>query len=257
MQEMLKGSLENYLKRFPRIFFCHVPKCAGVSLSNAIYRAVYPAYLKATRYTGHISLPGSRHCESLLGIDMMTAREAQLIFQLSTPSQLFTTGHCVARPEVVSEFYKDWHFLTVLRNPVDRFISEYVYNRFKTSEWQKDDREIETYLDSDTALHSALTYARYFSGIQNVSELLADPEEAVARSVANLRRFSVIGTLDKMTKWEADFNQRFNSTLRMGNKNASPNQGASALITGNKEFMERIATISHIDMAIYEQVSAW
>lgn len=98
MQEMLKGSLENYLKRFPRIFFCHVPKCAGVSLSNAIYRAVYPAYLKATRYTGHISLPGSRHCESLLGIDMMTAREAQLIFQLSTPSQLFTTGHCVARP---------------------------------------------------------------------------------------------------------------------------------------------------------------
>lgn len=90
-----------------------------------------------------------------------------------------------------------------------------------------------------------------------MSELLADPEEAVARSVANLRRFSVIGTLDKMTKWEADFNQRFNSTLRMGNKNASPNQGASALITGNKEFMERIATISHIDMAIYEQVSAW
>ncbi|MBU3020866.1 sulfotransferase family 2 domain-containing protein [Aestuariibacter sp. A3R04] len=257
MQEMFKRQLESFLERYPKIFFCHVPKCAGVSLSNAIYRAIYPVFLKATRYSGHISLPGSRQCESLLGINMMTAREAQLIFQLSNHNQLFTTGHCVARPEVVSEFYKDWHFLTILRNPVDRFISEYVYNRFKASEWQKDDREIEAYLASEKAIHSALTYARYFSGIQDVKDILAAPEEAIARSVANLRRFSVVGTLDKMAKWEADFNQRFNASLQIGSKNASPNRRALASITDDKKLMESITALSQIDTAIYEQVSAW
>ena len=51
MQEILKQQSEKYLARYPKIFFCHVPKCAGVSLSNAIYQAVYPSLLKATRFT--------------------------------------------------------------------------------------------------------------------------------------------------------------------------------------------------------------
>ena len=254
MQEIFKQQSEKYLARFPKIFFCHVPKCAGVSLSNAIYKSVYPSFLKATRFTGHIDLRASRDCEKLLGVDMMTARETQLTFQLSNSRQVFTTGHCVARPEVVSHFYKDWHFLTILRKPVDRFVSEYVYNRFKESEWQKNETDIEDYLESEKALSSAVTYARYFSGYKTAAEIMANPEDAIAKSVANLRQFSVFGTLEQMDKWEDDFNNRFNTTIDVTSKNTSPNRSASTAITSKPELMDKIATLNHVDQAIYDAV---
>ena len=254
MQEILKQQSEKYLARYPKIFFCHVPKCAGVSLSNAIYQAVYPSLLKATRFTGHIDLRASRECEQLLGVDMMTARETQLTFQLSSKYQVFTTGHCVARPEVVSNFYKDWHFLTILRKPVDRFISEYVYNRFKESEWQKNETDIEEYLNSEKALSSAVTYARYFSGYRDAKEIWENADDVIAKSVANLRRFSVFGTLEQMDKWQEDFNQRFNTRINIASKNTSPNRGASSAITSSTELMSKIAELSRIDQAIYDEV---
>ena len=254
MQEILKQQSEKYLARYPKIFFCHVPKCAGVSLSNAIYQAVYPSLLKATRFTGHIDLKASRVCEELLGVDMMTARETQLTFQLSSKHQVFTTGHCVARPELVGNFYKDWHFLTILRKPVDRFISEYVYNRFKQSEWQKHEADIEEYLESDKALNSAVTYARYFSGYRDAREILANADDVVAKSVANLRHFSVFGTLEQMDRWQDDFNQRFKTRINISSKNTSPNRGASSAITSSESLMQQIAELNRIDQAIYDEV---
>ncbi|MBT82621.1 MAG: hypothetical protein CL587_19795 [Alteromonadaceae bacterium] len=256
MQEILKQQSEKYLARYPKIFFCHVPKCAGVSLSNAIYQSVYPSLLKATRFTGHIDLRASRECEKLLGVDMMTARETQLTFQLSSKHQVFTTGHCVARPEVVSNFYKDWHFLTILRKPADRFISEYVYNRFKESEWQKNETDIEEYLQSEKALNSAVTYARYFSGYRNAADIMANADDVIAKAVANLRHFSVYGTLEQMDKWQEDFNQRFSSRINIASKNTSPNRGASSAITSNPKLMGVITELNRVDQAIYDAVYA-
>ncbi|QJR80190.1 sulfotransferase family 2 domain-containing protein [Alteromonas pelagimontana] len=256
MQEILKQQSEKYLARYPKIFFCHVPKCAGVSLSNAIYSSIYPSFLKATKFTGSIDLKSSRVCSELLNVDMMTARETHLIFHLNDPKMIFTHGHCIARPSVVGNFAKDWHFLTILRNPVDRFISEFVYNKFKKSEWLKHDDDIETYVDSEKGLTAGLTYAKYFSGYTNPHEIIANRDTVIEEAVANIRRFSVFGTLDNMDKWQARFNQTFNTTIKIANKNASPNQTASSDITGNAAIMDKIHTLCDIDNAIYSRVTA-
>lgn len=254
MQEILKRHTEKYLSRFPRIYFCHVPKCAGVSLSDAIFEAIYPSIFKATRFAGYIDLKASRQCETLLGTDMMTAREIQLTTQLSNPHQRFTTGHCIARPEVVSHFCNDWHFLTILRQPTERFISEYVYNRFKQSDWQKSELAIEQYLESDRAYSSATTYARYFSGFSRSNEIFDHAEETVRRAVANLRHFSVCGTLEHIDAWQTAFKQRFSTRIRVKSKNMTPDREASLAIINNPGVMTRITELSRVDQAIYDQV---
>lgn len=256
MQEILKQQSEKYLSRYPKIFFCHVPKCAGVSLSKAIYASVYPSVLKATKFAGHIDLKSSRVSAQLLDIDMMTARECQLISHLDSSSMLYTNGHCIARPSVVSKYSQKWHFLTILRDPVDRFISEFVYNRYKESEWLKHDQDIEQYVDSDKGISAGLTYARYFSGINDSQQILANPDAAVEAAVANLRRFAVAGTLDDMPAWINQFNQRFDTKINIDSKNKSPNQGASSDITANSDVMARIAQLCEIDSQIYQQLKA-
>lgn len=254
MQEILKQQTEKFLARYPKIFFCHVPKCAGVSLSKAIYSAVYPSMFKATRFTSHIDLTSSRISSDLLDMPMMTARECQLISQLSSPHMLYTNGHCIARPAVVNQFASQWYFLTILRDPVDRFISEFVYNKYKASQWQKHDEDIEQYVDSDKGISAGLTYARYFSGMNDAQQILADPQAAIDAAVANLRRFAVVGTLDDMPGWSARFNQRFGTKLHIANQNTSPNQGASAQITSDSAMMAAIAKRCEVDQAIYDQV---
>ncbi|MCW8109505.1 sulfotransferase family protein [Alteromonas ponticola] len=255
MQEMLKRRAESYLARYPRIFFCHVPKCAGVSLSKAIFSSTYPMWLKATRFTGYIDLKSSQTAAELLGVDMMTARETQLVFQLNDPQMRYTNGHCVAHPQVVSKFCNDWHFITILRDPVKRFISEYVYNRFKASEWQKHEDDLEQYLASDKAVSSALTYARYFSGEKDSHAIRANPQSVVDAAIANLRNFSVCGTLEDMPRWQQKFNQTFTTKINIASQNTSPNQQAYRDITSNPEAMERIRLLCKIDYDIFNALS--
>ena len=256
MQEILKQQSRKYLSRYPRIFFCHVPKCAGVSLSKAIYASVYPSVLKATKFTAHIDLKSSRSNAELLGIDMMTARECQLVSHLETPGMLYTNGHCIARPDVVSKYSPHWHFLTILRDPVDRFISEFVYNRYKESEWLKHNDDIDSYIDSPKGISAGVTYARYFSGITDSDAILADPETAVEAAVANLRRFAVAGTLDDMPGWIAQFNQRFKTKINIDSKNKSPNQHAFSDITNDAAIMTKIRQRCETDSQIYQQLKA-
>lgn len=256
MQEMLKRQSEKYLARFPRVFFCHVPKCAGVSLSKAIFSALYPALFKASRFAGHIDLHASRQSEALLDIDMMTAREVQLITHLSDNYRVYTNGHCIARPNVVSKFYKQWHFVTVLRDPVERFVSEYVYNRFKSSGWQKLDADIDSYLASPQARTSATTYARYFSGIADPEIIQQDPATAARLAVSNLQRFSVCGTLSDMPRWQQAFYDTFNTRIHIGNRNSSPNKQAYTDITGDATLLAQITAMCDTDQRIYDAVAA-
>ena len=76
----------------------------------------------------------------------------------------------------------------------------------------------------------------------------------IAKSVANLRHFSVFGTLEQMDKWQEDFNQRFNTRINIASKNTSPNRGASSAITSRTDLMSKIAELSRIDQAIYDEV---
>jgi|TARA_R110002012_G_scaffold17251_2_gene65518 hypothetical protein len=255
MQGFLKTKAEAILSRYPKVFFCHIPKCAGVSLSNAIHASLYPTIFKATRLSSHIDLAGSKVCSELLKIDMSIARETQLAFNLSDKYKQFTTGHCRARPELVDKFKDNWNFITILRDPNKRFVSEFVYNKFKDSNWAKHDEEIDVYLNSAFARHSATTYARYFSKFTDADEILANENEAIESAINNLKKFSVTGTLENLNVWQHKFNDHFNTKIKIDNKNSSPNKSLSSDLYQNAEMMERIRVLSKIDEAIYQAIS--
>ena len=254
MRNLIKQNAESFLSRYPKVFFCHIPKCAGVSLSNAIHASLYPSIFKATRISSHIDLKASKISAQLLDIDMIMAREVQLAFHLSDKYKRFTTGHCRARPEIVDNFSDTWNFVTILRDPNKRFVSEFVYNKYKESDWMRHSDEIEDYLSSAAALHSATTYARYFSKYNNAEEIFANEDEAITSAISNLKSFAVSGTLEKLDEWQNKFNSHFQTRIKIDSKNSSPNKTESSNLYENKDIMSKIQNISRIDYAIYSSL---
>jgi len=254
LRQRIKRKIENVLDSYPKVFFCHVPKCGGVSLSDAIYESLYPKILKASRFTSNIDLKGSRVASEILNLDMMTVREAQLVNYLNSKGQVFVTGHCRARPEVTSNFANKWNFITVLRKPEKRFVSEYIYNRYKSSSWLKNDSDILEYLDTEKAKSSCTTYARFFSKFSAPEEILAHKDEAIDSAIENIENFASVGVLEHLDSWKKQFNNKFGVNIKVSSKNTTPNNEQAQEIYNNNAVMDRIHELTEIDRTIYEAV---
>jgi len=63
----------------------------------------------------------------ILQVPPMWAREIYLPFHLTDHQNVFGSGHGYYRPSVVEAFKEEWAFMTVLKNPIDRWISHYIY----------------------------------------------------------------------------------------------------------------------------------
>lgn len=252
MKEKLKKITLSILERYHRVVFIHVPKCAGVSVYSSIYSALYPSFFKATPLTEIIDLKNSKKCEELLNIDMMKSREVIMVNYLNNPFKRFVTGHCYAAPLVVDAFYERWNFLTVLRDPVDRFISEYVYNRFKQSDWVKVELAIDDYLDTQVAATQGMTLARYFSGLTDKALLNTDQKSIVDLVITNLTKFKSIGFVDDLENWNNKLSVLFNKKIPFKNKNASPNDSMFTDIRNNIALTEKIRKLCAVDVAIYD-----
>src|SRR4051812_23513313 len=153
------------LNRYPRIIYVHVPKSAGLAVRESLYNAVYPAWLRPTRGYCRISLRASQSAADLLGLSPMIYRQGVLIHALTDPLTRFVTGHVFAAPQVVEQF-PEWKFVTILREPTARFISAYVYFRYKSADSvstgrHKIDCDFVDYLDSDAARRAGSDMTRY------------------------------------------------------------------------------------------------
>ena len=234
----------------PRIFFCHVPKCAGVAITAQIWQSVFDGHNVSTF---NVDLNGSLRASKLFSMDRMKVRELILAYNLAIPQNHFGTGHVSCRPDLVENFMDEWNFITILRNPVDRWISEYVYNTYKKSDWAKNTLSIEEYVESERGRITAISFVRYFSSMpENYAENL---DEFVDEAIMNLGRFSVLGTVENLDRWCEKFRERYKKTISIPPKNISPNVEVAAKIRSNPSLMKKIQRLCEPDTRIYQIIT--
>jgi len=249
LKQKIYPKLKNPKGEIPKIFFCHVPKCAGTSISTEIQKKIYSKYNIGTF---RIVPEASFNSATLLSIDMMKVRKIILAYNLSDPYNYFGTGHVYCTPNILNSFSNEWNFITILRNPIDRWISEYVYNTYKTDKWAKNTLPLNDYLNSKTGKLTGISYVKYFSSIPD--NYNGKMDEFIEEAIENLNHFYIIGILEKLDKFTKTFKLKFNSEIVLPKINPSPNTQIFAKIKSNEILLEKINNLCKADMEIYQKI---
>jgi len=154
-------------------------------------------------------------------------------------------GHIPFCDIAYRNFHKKYAYITIMRDPVERWISEYFYNKYHSRDTSSMD--INEYLSSEYGIAQGTEYVLYLGGRSNGNDHYSS--KAVNRAIQNLSKFSIIGFLDDLNGFADRFQQRFGPKLDIGKKNVTPPNQNRKEITG--EILQQIETICERDLEIY------
>jgi sulfotransferase famil protein len=234
-----------------RIVFFHAPKCGGTSVHK----------LLATAFGGPAGLDpiAAEAAARNLGMSGLEVREAVLAYFVKRSHARFISGHYAYSRRAFTGHEHEFDLITILRNPIDRFLSHYYYNRFK------DERnhfpiecDLQDWLQTDQARAAATVFAKLFVGEPEISKSLdatgraKDMRAAVSDAIANLSRFAIVGVLEHLDTFERDVRQRYGIKNSIGHLRKSPKAGYPKFADQPTQVQDRILEMCAPDMAIYE-----
>jgi hypothetical protein len=151
---------------------------------------------------------------------------------------------------VVHDVFRDsYRFVTVLREPVERFVSQYLWGHDRPGDHGFIARDLDAFLRSPTATVLGTSYARYLCG--RALEQTELPGSGVELAVANLEKFDAVGFSDDLAGFEADLRRLTGKRVRVGWENAGRQRAASGRILEGPH-RERIEELCAPDIVVWE-----
>jgi hypothetical protein len=223
--------------------FMHVPKCGGTSLSEALYSLV-----PLNRKIGILDAPSSRRALSIYfddvndlrpyhdeanNADRVAAFREQLLLMHMAHECDLIHGHFLFSDKAYRHFGDRYKFVTILRDPIERTISNYRMaagaGMFVGS--------FDDFLVSAMGRRMAMHNLRYFSGLANVGE--GEEPAALQAAETNMRRFSVIGFIEDQNVFLDKFQAIFGRRPKIGHVNKAGSKELS-LGASQRQALEKL-----------------
>ena len=234
-----------------RVVFHHVPKCAGTSVSRALRLRYFlseesiaapgTAVVIASQY-------GEQNFSKLEDFNRIRRFRVELLHYLMWKDVFFIGGHVPFNHTAYQQF-RGYNLITVLRDPVERYISEYFYN-YQRNHQSKIDMDFADYIESPLGQRNAMKFCEYFCG---TTELTIDnPGNLVKQAKDHLEKFSVIGFTENMPQFESDVRSALGVRVSFGvqNKRTTSDKAVSDIVT--PELKQRVTEMCRFDQEIYE-----
>jgi hypothetical protein len=248
-----------------RIVYIHIPKCAGSSIKRAICANYFTADLRKDRSIVTIEPAASSFVANIINntnypydesddFSIFKFRESLLLYFLNQKNikPNFIHGHITFSELAYKQFKEEISFITILRDPIDRWISTYFYNRYKDSDHYKMDIDIEKYLDSPFGKAQGYTYVKFLGGAHENRDYTST--ESIGMAIQNIRKFKLVALLEDQENMLEQFKQNFNFELDLEVRNASPKSHSYQKSVITPQVMEAIKEICRPDSEIYDYV---
>lgn len=264
LSTLYSRKLTNYLERKlirQKVVFLHIPKCGGTSIRSAIADSIgakHKGYVNSLHTKRFAQIKLSR--EEVEGSEVLLKTRQSIFFDYFSKDVPFIFGHfpiiqdCLIHP-------KGYIFITVLREPVSRFISQFKY--FISTRWPSKKIDItrqnlndywKTYIESDLANFHANILSAYLDGndLSNIGT-----NESKARAIDNLKHFHVIGFTENLSDFSAKFLEITNNSLDIKRRNVSADKMDSIQKAELDRFFDqskykRISDLTSKDRELYE-----
>lgn len=250
-RQTLTGGLDE------RIVFVHVPKCAGTSVDGAIRRLYRSAWDPVEGGRFQLDPGAANEVGDVFGRTTWEVRRSIVAYHLARPDSRYVTGHFQVDRALLDEFGDEYAFVTMLRHPVDRWLSHYFHNVYSPSDNRFHiESDIESFAETERARGIGQIYLSFFSGTGDMSpEERLDSEEVRRTAIENLERFDVVGILEEKNAFLDDFRRRFGVPLRMLRENTSSATRDEKDVS--TEIRGRIREICAADIELYEEARRW
>lgn len=240
-----------------KIIYHHIPKCAGMSLVMGLAISYYP--LTLLRYgkkgfTGRLNARAAHDTAAALDKDDYSLRRELLYYQCAWGDAPFISGHYPFCPKVYADFKNEWDFVTVIRDPVARWYSEYYWNRYKDHDYKATDKDIEGYFASEGGQFNTKLYMNFFT---NRTEKTAKAtQEQLDQALKAAQGFSVIGDISGMQQFKTAMKNKYGRSPYIPKKNTSPApKEVVKKPDENSDFHKALLQSLEADIEFYRKVS--
>lgn len=230
-----------------KIFFLHIPKCGGTSVDAAIMEAY------AWKTSLHLDSAASRKAAMAQNRDLMLYRNNLLPYFMEQSGLRYISGHFVFDSDLYTQYSPQWQYITFLRNPVQKYISQYFYNL------QKPDKEhfgieetIENFIESAEGIRLGQDMVQKITGSAKVTSPGSTGRQAqVELAIHNIEKFRLVGILEDVRKFETDFKNKFGASIRIKKKNSNKKKDETQVSPSTRKKIEKIC---EPDTILYKHV---
>jgi hypothetical protein len=234
------------------VVFLHVMKCGGTSVRYALAmgaagRLDGPDIFELDGGVANAAV-GGRNAEN------WAFRDSLLAYVVQAMHPAIVLGHFRYRDRH-RELLDAAHFVTVLRDPVDRIVSLYKYRRYKPSVDVPVTVSFAEFIATNRWAKEGQKYVDTFCGTDDL-----DPrsDEAVDAAVANLGRIAAVGFIGRLD----DFAGRVTAclgkpvTIPMFNRSPAPEEHGDTDTEIDAATLEHVRAVCAPDIRVYERALA-
>ncbi len=237
-----------------RFVFHHVPKCGGTSVARALrkrYLTSQATVKPEPSFRAFQAFSGRDDTDGML-VDVIDLRKQMMLYLL------YDDVRCVSLHVPFSDiayrlFHDRYKFVTILRDPVERFVSHYNWSSRRPGSHGYISEDFDTFLTTGRARRLGAEYVEIFADLPNEADICTP--EAVETALKNLKKFDVVGRLDDLGGFSDALFQELRIRVRIGHENKA--HKSRSFVAGTDLGAEQIRMLDEIcapDIAVWEGI---